>query len=673
MQLTDVLTRLQGVKKSGSGYMAQCPAHDDQTASLSIKEGEAGRVLLHCHAGCTYDGVVEALGLYVSDLMGEDECEPLHPQKRIVATYDYTDENGTLLFQKVRYEPKTFTIRRPDGLGRWEYNRKGVKLVPYNLRVLLASDSVFLVEGEQDVESLRKMGLAATCSPDGAGSGKFKTEMVNHFTNKSIYIIPDNDAVGKAFAQDEADILSPVAKSVKVLDLLALYPELSEHGDITDVVHALGAEVTKQALRELVKATPEYNEQDGRDRVDNPTQGTAAKPLIISAADVRSAPIPWLIQNFLARRGVNSVQGLPDSGKTYFTLNLAATVAGGGVFPNDAGEMERIEAGRVLYANFDDSLEYTVKPRLESMGVTDEAFKNIFFIPSDSGLTFQDPRLNKIFEDQKPDLAIFDTLQHFIGANVDLNRANETNAALINLKNLCEQYNTAAVVVQHISKQGSNGNGGASVCWGIGSMAINGLFRSVWTLGKVIKEGAPPYRRALAPTKTNLLPCTPPARLYDLDPQRGFMWAGVDAEITAQDLRNGDKKAAHRPDNERREAEDVIHSILINGEVESAELENRAAQAGISRATYKRARENLGVKAVKRGNKWYSVLSEEVKSIKTTVFSTSDTLETVNSVKPLYINGFGNLGSENEQARFNTFDTLAPEAENDRLSLDDDF
>jgi len=679
MVINDVLSRLQDVKKSGSGYMAKCPAHKDQTASLSITEGKGGKVLLYCHAGCDTAQVAAKLGFTMADLLGKDKREA---RKRIVATYDYTDASGKLLFQKVRYEPKGFVIRKPDGHGGWLYSREGVDLVPYKLPDLIKSEYVFLVEGEKDVDTLHEMELTATCSPDGAGNGKFGHELVKWFKNKVIYIIPDNDEPGKAFSLDEARLLASVAKVIKIIDPLLLYPDLLDKGDISDVVACIGIESTKILLREHCKNLPVYTsqaacrEQNGRDCVDNPPQTAEAK-LIINAADVKSVPVPWLIPNFIARRGVNSVQGLPDSGKTYFTLLLAATVASGGFFPNDTGGMERIETGRVLYANFDDSLEYTIKPRLESMGVTDEAFKNITLISSESGLTFQDPRLNTIFEQIKPDLAIFDTLQHFIGVNVDLNRANETNAALINLKNLCERYNTAAVVVQHISKQGSNGNGGASVCWGIGSMAINGLFRSVWTLGKITKEGAPPYRRALAPSKTNLLPSSPPARLFDLDPQKGFLWVGVDADITAQDLRGGDKKAAHRPDNERRAAEDFLQSILSNGEMESLELFRRVTDAGISRATYKRARENLRVRAVKRANKWFSSLPEEAKSIKTVVCSTSDTHESMKAAKPSNQATFNDYDLTDAQAQVNCYDTLPPDVarfeEIPTDELDDDF
>ncbi|MDR1605384.1 MAG: DUF3987 domain-containing protein [Gracilibacteraceae bacterium] len=174
------------------------------------------------------------------------------------------DEEGNLLFQKLRYVPKMFQIRRP-ALGGWAWDRRGVPLVPYRLPELIASDYVFLSEGEKDVDCLQKMGLPATCSPDGAGSGKFRSDLVKWFSDKSIYILPDNDLVGKNFSIEEANILFPVAKSVKILDLRAIYPDLPAGGDISDVAAALGADATKAALLQLVEAAPEWAPDRGRD------------------------------------------------------------------------------------------------------------------------------------------------------------------------------------------------------------------------------------------------------------------------------------------------------------------------------------------------------------------------------------------------------------------------
>ena len=122
MQINEFLQRLQSVKGDGTQYTAKCPAHDDKRASLSIAAGEDGRILVNCHAGCSSEAICSALGLTLKDLYAEPLQKP--PQTgckpQIVATYNYTDENGKLLAQKQRRADKTFMWRRPDGSGGWK-------------------------------------------------------------------------------------------------------------------------------------------------------------------------------------------------------------------------------------------------------------------------------------------------------------------------------------------------------------------------------------------------------------------------------------------------------------------------------------------------------------------------------------------------------------------------
>lgn len=271
MQLEDVLKRLDGVKRSGGGYSARCPAHEDKNASLSIKQGDNGGIVLHCHAGCTPEQVVEALGLSMKDLFPDgdrprQEYRP-RPTSRedrgsIAAQYDYTDENGQLLARKTRWEKtvdgkrkKTFTWGHPEGQG-FQSGRNGMA-VPYHLPGLVKAETVFLCEGEKDVDNLTAQGLAATCSPDGAGTGsKWRDTYTPYFAGKTVYILQDNDDVGKKFAQYEAEKLFPVAQEVKVLDLTALWPGLPEHGDISDVMEHLGATQALADLLELADKAP---------------------------------------------------------------------------------------------------------------------------------------------------------------------------------------------------------------------------------------------------------------------------------------------------------------------------------------------------------------------------------------------------------------------------------
>lgn len=138
---------------SNGGGVACCPYHDDEHQSLSITLGDDGRVLLKCHAGCETKAVVEALGYTLADLFppkpGTNGHHKTTGSKRIVATYDYHDEQGDLLFQVLRYDPKGFKQRRPDGAGGWNWKVTGTRQVPYHLNELEAHPSklTFVCEG----------------------------------------------------------------------------------------------------------------------------------------------------------------------------------------------------------------------------------------------------------------------------------------------------------------------------------------------------------------------------------------------------------------------------------------------------------------------------------------------------------------------------------------------
>ena len=214
------------VKRSESTAQSRCPAHDDKSPSLSVSAGDDGRVLLCCHAGCTIEDVCRALGMDTRDLFPRPNAK-----RTIVETYDYKHGDGKLLFQSVRYDPKDFRQRRPDDNGGWIWDLNGASLVPYRLPELTSADpaeSVFIVEGERDVETLRDLGLLATCNPMGAG--KWREDFNEHLRDRAVVVCEDNDSAGHDHARNVAEQLHGTAKSVRIVTL----PNLDHHGDVTD-------------------------------------------------------------------------------------------------------------------------------------------------------------------------------------------------------------------------------------------------------------------------------------------------------------------------------------------------------------------------------------------------------------------------------------------------------
>ncbi len=216
MTAADIAQSLQG-RKSGSGWIARCPAHEDHRPSLSLKDAD-GKVLVHCHTGCPQQAVVAAL-----------KAQGLWPEReqpnRIVATYDYRDESGELLYQVVRTEPKGFFQRRPDGSGGW-VNKTAQRQVLYHLSEVLEAPIVFVCEGEKDVETLREYGFVATTNAGGA-QAPWLAVYTEALRGREVILLPDRDRPG---IERVARIARALVGRVARLTIL----ELEGAKDVTD-------------------------------------------------------------------------------------------------------------------------------------------------------------------------------------------------------------------------------------------------------------------------------------------------------------------------------------------------------------------------------------------------------------------------------------------------------
>jgi len=216
---------LKNARKCAGAWVACCEAHEDNNPSLSLKDSDDGRVLVHCHAGCSQDAVIESLkarGLW-PDRVSKAICHPR--TDRIVAEYNYVDELGILLYQVVRLEPKRFLQRYPDGAGRWIY-KKYAGQVLYRLPKVLEASTVFFVEGERDVETLRAHGFPATTTAGGANA-PWLPQFTAALAGREVILIPDRDAAGFARVKRIARaLLGNVARLV--------YLELEDGKDVSE-------------------------------------------------------------------------------------------------------------------------------------------------------------------------------------------------------------------------------------------------------------------------------------------------------------------------------------------------------------------------------------------------------------------------------------------------------
>lgn len=261
MHLNEIISRFNGVKSIGeNSYQVQCPAHKDDKASLTISE-EDNKILMHCHAGCDLNNILNAIGLQEKDLFNNP---PKDSKPKIVKEYYYTDEDNKPLYKVIRYEPKSFVQAKYDN-GKWVYKMTGVRYVLYNLHNVSKSDEIYFVEGEKDADNLNSIGLVATTTVSGASSfSKRAKEYCELLKGKTVFIIPDNDNPGYKYAEDISKALEGIAKSTKILKLVDEVPDLKEKGDISDVLQKYGKEKTLEILKKLKE-----NEQNTQKIVEN--------------------------------------------------------------------------------------------------------------------------------------------------------------------------------------------------------------------------------------------------------------------------------------------------------------------------------------------------------------------------------------------------------------------
>ena len=219
-----VLARLDGVRRSGQGWEALCPAHEDRNPSLSIAQGDDGRCLLYCQAGCGLADVLAACGLSERDLFPEQKHRrggATAPE----ATYRYVDEEGELLYEVCRFPGKRFRQRRrdPGAPGGYRWSLGEVRRVLYRLpqvrAAVAARKRVYVPEAEKDVHAIEAAGATATCNPGGAG--KWRAEYAQILRGADVVVVADRDEPGRAHAATVAASLTGIARTLSVVQARA--------------------------------------------------------------------------------------------------------------------------------------------------------------------------------------------------------------------------------------------------------------------------------------------------------------------------------------------------------------------------------------------------------------------------------------------------------------------
>jgi len=446
--INDILEKLPDAKKTSSGWTASCPlpGHKTPQGHLTLKD-VGDKPLITCQGGKhSYQDYCEAWG-YDSLTYSPNGAET-----KILATYDYTDANGKLLYQVVRYAPKDFRQRRPDGAGGWVWNLKGIKPVLYRLPEVLKAkmegQTIYVCEGEKDTDALREKGLTATTNSGGAE--KWQPAHGEALTGASVVILPDRDAPGLRHAAKVAASLHGRAKSIKVLEL----PDRDDH-QVKDVSDWLVAGGTVAELTSLTARAPEWKQ----------SEAVRAGFCLTKLSDLLEEPaedITFIWDNTLIAGGLSILAAKPKVGKSTLARNLAVAVAKGE--PSFLGRAITA-SGPIVYLALEEKRS-EVKKHFERMGATS---KLPIFVHTGSAPDKAVDELRKAVTENKAIMAIVDPLQRLVRIS-DLNDYSQVSLELEPLMQIARDTGCHVLLIHHATK-GINRESGDSI---LGSTAIFG-------------------------------------------------------------------------------------------------------------------------------------------------------------------------------------------------------
>lgn len=417
----------------GNTRDAKCPAHDDHRSSLTYTQGENGGVVFHCHAGCSPEAILEALGMSFGDIS---------PEPHIVDTYNYLDENGNYLWHVERWEPKDFRCRPglPPPAARRLYHSEFLD----EARKL--GQTIYIVEGEKDVNRLHDEGLLAVCGVGGAGS--WLPSYTDQLADLDVCIVVDNDEVGRSHGRHIAHALDGKARSIFLV-------EPSYGKDVTDQLDA------GYGIETLIPLP--VDETLGIHRADQ----------------IQEREVEWLWPGYFPSGKMVIVEGDPGDGKSVMSCDLAARFSTGARMPDGS----RCTEGpiEVVMVSAEDDPNDTIKPRLRVAGAN---LTKIHLItegsipgsPFDLGRDV--PALEHFVREHGVKIVFIDPLMAFMPANVNTNSDHEVRRALHPLIRMSMRTGCTLVVIRHLTKGRTK-----AITAGGGSIAFIGAARVGFLVG----------------------------------------------------------------------------------------------------------------------------------------------------------------------------------------------
>lgn len=507
LTINEVLGRLEHVKSTGTNkWKASCPCaghkHGDRSQSMTVHLNDNGKIDVYCHRDHSLEEICGALGIKSTDLL---PAKTYTDPKQSLITY-YAKQNGLKFVREYSYCYGTYTdglckLKFIDADGektfRWIKKDSGNKSgYAFNHtgcanRLYIAGDPdaevVYLCEGEKDAEALHDLtGCTAASAEHGATATDDGKKWLDAYTRqlngKTVYILYDNDDVGRAWAQIEAQKLSS-ASNVLLLNLPEAWPECPEKGDISDAIDELGEEETKQLLAQMMNSASKKEEpkpaEDPFMKFIKDIQGTKYKPV-----ETGMKELDEMLGGGILRQSLVILLAAPSAGKTTFSQQLLETMAENG---NDVVFMNLEMSREQLYARSISRIMQKQGNRLSASGVlkgyswTKEQRQNVLnasmyyarnirkhMVYNPDGMTTDIDSIREVLEsagrkarEEDPDapgpIVCLDYL-HLVSSAQRIDGSEIIKSTVATLKEYAMKYNTFVVLVS-ASNRASNASG----------------------------------------------------------------------------------------------------------------------------------------------------------------------------------------------------------------------
>ncbi|OFZ50409.1 MAG: hypothetical protein A2381_13510 [Bdellovibrionales bacterium RIFOXYB1_FULL_37_110] len=592
------------LKKSGNGYLGNCPCHPDNNPSLSVNCVN-GTILLKCHAGCSQEKLIDYLRSkdlwltkvftreyfeevwenaktlnpkdigwkYLKEIRGISNIENISniDNVRFINSLEYFDGNETT---KKNFPALIFAVHNQEdhliGIQRIYLNTNGEKAPVSDQKKTLGKikngaiklkgcdSELHLAEGPETALAILTSLNKPTWSSLNANN-LVNTPVPESVQRLHIWADKDLSQTGEEVAIKAAEKFSGLGIDVIIHMPEGLVDEKNKHIDWLDILNQKGSQyiVEESILGSLYDLKIKE---------------------LVNLADVVAEEVEWFWYPYIPKGKVTLLEGDPGLGKSWLSLYLAVATSLG----SDLPDSPKREAANVLLLCAEDGIEDTIKPRLEAMGGD---HTKIFAYQAPLTMdTKGSQTLSGILKKTKPALIIIDPLVAFLGEKTDMHRANEIRPIMTRLFNIATQYNCAILGIRHLKKSKED----KAIYNGLGSIDITASARSVLFVGKhPHKENV----RGMAHIKSNLAPMGDILGFEIKDAK--FEWTGK-LDISLQDLLSADDSTNKNP-GALGEAIDFLEAFLSKEPIGAIAIKLAAKEAGIKNRTLDRAKKELGI------------------------------------------------------------------------------